>query len=243
MCDPLYVGDVLPMLDRPVYTYREVDRLLGLNQDTARRWINGYQRSGRSYAPIVREQPLRTRWVTWGEFIETRLLSEYRDLDQIKIGKMRAVIAQLRERYDRRYPLAYSRPFVRALDREVIARAQEESGLEDEFWFVVRTDQYLMTPRTQRFFDANTYGPDPDINGDDALVTATRIDPRYPDVVLDPERRSGRPTVAGHNISIVTLAGMVLGGDPVAKIAEWYELTEDQVQQAVDFTVVHNLAA
>jgi uncharacterized protein (DUF433 family) len=36
---------------------------------------------------------------------------------------------------------------------------------------------------------------------------------------------------------------MVLGGDPVAKIAEWYELTEDQVQQAVDFTVVHNLAA
>ncbi len=61
--------------------------------------------------------------------------------------------------------------------------------------------------------------------------------------MLDPERRSGRPTVAGRNISIVTLAGMVLGGDPVAKIAEWYELTEDQVQQAVDFTVVHNLAA
>jgi len=117
------MGDVLPMLERPVYTYREVDRLLGLNQDTAKRWINGYRRGGRSYAPIVREQPLHTRWVTWGEFIETRLLSEYRDLDQIKIGKMRAVIAQLRERYDRRYPLAYSRPFVRARDREIIARA------------------------------------------------------------------------------------------------------------------------
>ena len=193
VCDPPYMGDVLPMLERPVYTYREVDRLLGLNQDTAKRWINDYRRGGHSYAPIVREQPLHTRWVTWGEFIETRLLSEYRDLDQIKIGKMRAVIAQLRERYDRRYPLAYSRPFVRARDREIIARAQDESGLEDEFWFVVRADQYLMTPRTQRFFDAITYGPDPDIASDDALVTATRIDPRYPDVVLDP-RTSQRPT-------------------------------------------------
>ena len=40
------MGDVLPMLERPVYTYREVDRLLGLNQDTAKRWINGYRRGG-----------------------------------------------------------------------------------------------------------------------------------------------------------------------------------------------------
>ena len=161
VCDPLYVGDVLPMLDRPVYTYREVDRLLGLNQDHRQAVDQRLSAERTQLHPIVREQPLRTRWVTWGEFIETRLLSEYRDLDQIKIGKMRAVIAQLRERYDRRYPLAYSRPFVRALDREVIARAQEESGLEDEFWFVVRTDQYLMTPRTQRFFDANTTDPIP----------------------------------------------------------------------------------
>ena len=33
------------------------------------------------------------------------------------------------------------------------------------------------------------------------------------------------------------LAGMVLDGDPVSKVASWYDLSEDQVQQAVDFTV------
>ncbi len=229
------------MLDRPVYTYREVDRLLGLNQDTAKRWVNGYRRAGRSYPPIVREQPSDTRWVTWGEFIETRLLSEYRDVDQIKIRKMRGVIQRLREQYDRRYPLAYSRPFVRTSDRELVARAQEEGGLDDECWFVVRTGQYLLTPRAQRFYDANTYGLSE--TSDDAVVTATRIDPQYPDVVLDPERRSGRPTIAGRNVSVATLAGMVLGGDPVAKVAEWYGVTENQIRQAVDFTVVHNLAA
>lgn len=231
------------MLDRPVYTYREVDRLLGLNQDTAKRWINGYRRAGRSYPPIVREHPSDTRWVTWGEFIETRLLGEYRDVDQIKIRKMRGVIERLRAQFGRRYPLAYSRPFVRASDRELIARAQDEGGLDDECWFVVRTGQYLLTPRAQRFYDANTYGNDPNQTDDDPVVTATRIDPQYPDVVLDPERRSGRPTVAGRNVSVATLAGMVLGGDPVAKVAEWYEVTEHQVRQAVDFTVVHNLAA
>lgn len=55
--------------------------------------------------------------------------------------------------------------------------------------------------------------------------------------------RSGRPTIAGRNIYIATLAGMVLDGDSVSKVADWYDLSEDQVQQAVDFTVTHNLAS
>lgn len=69
----------------PVYSYREVDRLLGLNPDTAKRWINGYRRNGREYDPIVREESTDAKSVTWGEFIETRLLSEYRDVNEIKI--------------------------------------------------------------------------------------------------------------------------------------------------------------
>jgi hypothetical protein len=44
---------VTSMLDREVYTYAEVDRLIGLRGGTARRWINGYQRGGRSYDPIL----------------------------------------------------------------------------------------------------------------------------------------------------------------------------------------------
>ncbi|MCA1709064.1 MAG: hypothetical protein LC808_39620, partial [Actinobacteria bacterium] len=74
-------------------------RLLGLNLDTAKRWINGYRRHGREYEPIVREEPTDTTWVTWGEFIEARLLSEYRDLNEIKIIRMRRVVAALREYY------------------------------------------------------------------------------------------------------------------------------------------------
>lgn len=60
------VGDVLSLLDRPVYTFREVDRLLGMNQGTARRWIDGYARGSRLYPPIVREERTGESWVTWG---------------------------------------------------------------------------------------------------------------------------------------------------------------------------------
>jgi uncharacterized protein (DUF433 family) len=36
---------------------------------------------------------------------------------------------------------------------------------------------------------------------------------------------------------------MVLAGDGPADVADWYGLTLDQVQQAVDFTATHNLVA
>lgn len=35
---------VTSMLDREVYLYAEVDKLIGLAAGTARRWINGYKR-------------------------------------------------------------------------------------------------------------------------------------------------------------------------------------------------------
>jgi hypothetical protein len=41
------------------------DRLIGLHGGSARRWINGYERSGKNYEPILRIIPRDARWVTW----------------------------------------------------------------------------------------------------------------------------------------------------------------------------------
>lgn len=142
----------------------------------------------------MREESTDAKWVTWGEFIETRLLSEYRDVNEIKIIRMRRVVMALREYYHRRYPLAYSRPFLEVEDRQVLAGVQEETGLDSQVWMVVDTGQYALSPRTDRFFHATTYGPDPDATDqDDDVAIQVTIDPRYPDVKLNPMLRSGRP--------------------------------------------------
>ena len=70
---------LISLLDREVYLYAEVDRIVGLRSGTARRWINGYERGGKSYAPILRTQPRDSEWVTWGEFVEARILAELRE--------------------------------------------------------------------------------------------------------------------------------------------------------------------
>ena len=66
------------LLDRRVYGLPDVDRLLTLPPGTARRWIDGYDRGGVHYPPVVRAERTRDEEVAWGEFVETRLLAEFR---------------------------------------------------------------------------------------------------------------------------------------------------------------------
>lgn len=237
------MGAVVSLLDRPVYTFREVDRLLGLNQGTARRWIDGYQRSGRIYPPIVREERTGDSWVTWGEFTETRLLSEYRDINEIRIQKLRIVVDVLRREFHRRYPLAYAQPFVQPRGREILMQAQRDAQLDEDLLVIVRTGQLVLSPRTERFVRSATYQDDPAEPSAGPIAVRFQVDPRYEAIAIDPEQKSGRPTVAGRGILVTTLADMVLAGDRVEDVADWYDLSVEQVQQAVDFTATHNLVA
>jgi hypothetical protein len=43
---------VTSLLDRAIYSYSDVDRLVGLRPGTARRWLEGYERSDRYYDPV-----------------------------------------------------------------------------------------------------------------------------------------------------------------------------------------------
>ena len=120
---------VISLLDRPTYTYPQVDRLLGLTKGTAQRWLNGYRSGGKSYDPILRRERIDTRWATWGEFVETRLLANYRDEDDIPVQRMRRAIEVLREEIDADYPLARGYLYLEPKGRELLLKAQEPLAL------------------------------------------------------------------------------------------------------------------
>jgi hypothetical protein len=54
------------LLDHRVYGLSDVDRLLVLPPGTGRRWIDGYDRGGVHYPPVVRVERTRDEEVTWG---------------------------------------------------------------------------------------------------------------------------------------------------------------------------------
>jgi hypothetical protein len=120
------MSEPLSLLDRRIYGISQVDRLLALKSGTARRWLMGYTRQGREYPPVVRDERTHEDLVTWGEFVETRFLAEFRDAG-VPLVRMRPAIVRLREKLNTKYPLAQARPFLDVSGKELVLRIQKRS--------------------------------------------------------------------------------------------------------------------
>lgn len=227
------------MLDREVYLYAEVDHLVGLRAGTARRWINGYERGGKFYDPILRVEPREAEWTTWGEFVETRILAEYRDQD-IPTARLRAAIDRLRAIYRVDYPLAYIRPYLSVHNRD-LAVSGEDVGLSDEERMVIRTGQLLLgDERSWSVIKRATIGED---DAGEKIITELPADMDFPEIVINPNRYSGQPTFVGRRVSVATIAGMAESGERPEDLAADYGLSLEQVEAAREYAKRYKLAA
>lgn len=223
-------------LERPVYEMRQVDRLLQLTPGTARRWIDGYRRIGKDYPPVIREKKTGSRLVTWGEFVEARLLSSYRDVG-VPMVRMRPVVQALRDRFGVRYPLAHVRPYVDQ-GMSLVYEAQQEVQLDAGLRLVVeaQTGQLRLAAAAETFKNLVEFAYVEDASGVQSMdEVAARLHPagKASPVVIDPQRQFGRPVV--RSVPTEVLAELVRAGDEVADVACWYDLSEDEVNAAIAY--------
>lgn len=215
------------LLDRAIYSYADVDRLVGLRPGTARRWLEGYERLGRFYDPVLRREPSGSDSVTWGEMVEARLLAEFRD-HEVPVQRMRPAIMKLREEFGP-YPLAHARPFLDVEGRELVQVVQEQVGLERVLALVVvRDGQYVLTDGAERFRSAVEYS--------DSVASRLYPDRRTPEVTMDPRRAFGQPAV--RNVRTDSLAEDYRAGASREELADLYDLSLDQVDGAIRFELI-----
>ena len=228
---------ILELLDQPTYLYSEVDRLVRLPSGTARRWINGYSRSGKVYDPILRVAPIDSEWVTWGEFVETRMLAEFRD-QKVPTPRLRAAVEQLRHYFQVAYPLAHLRPYF-DVDNHEVAIALSALLPGEEGRAVLRTGQGILQASFPVFMAA-TLSTD---EAGEKIAVEIQPDPAFPGIKMSPERLGGQPTFDGRRILVSTVANLVAAGDPLYDIAADYRLSVAQVQAAVQYAAKYQLAA
>lgn len=216
---------VIDLLERPLYNMPQVDRLLALPSGTAKRWIDGYQRRGRLYDPVIRLEPTGDEIVTWGEFVEARFLAEYRTKG-IPLVRMRPAILELRKQFGQ-YPLAHARPLIDGKD--LVLQVQDSVGLEKALVLViVRNGQLTLSDPASNFVQSVEYGAN-----DDPIVQRIRPLTGNDAVVVDPLRQFGEPVVRSVPTSVI--AELFDAGDSVESIAELYELDRDDVEAALRY--------
>ena len=214
------------ILERPVYGVAEAAGVLGLRSDRARAWLDGYERSGVRYAPVIREESTGADVVTWGEFVELGYLREYRR-SGVPLQRLRPVIDELRRAFGTPYPLAMARPFV--LDRELVLEVQERNDLPSAIAIVIRSGQQVMlSDVASRFVRKAVFDPA-------GAQDVTRLHPAGPasPVVIDPRVRFGRPNVKG----VATERGWELfdAGESVEQIGSGYDLAGEDVRAAIAY--------
>ena len=213
------------VLEREMFTEAAAARLLGVPQRTLNYWLEGGERRGRVYKPVIRVEPKGDHpLVTWAEFIEAGLLREYRKA-QVPMAELRAFIDLVRERYQVPYPLADRRPWVSG--RELQSQAQDASGLEPEFSLIAEVrGQYVLTAAADTFMHRVTW------EGDVATGWRPHDDPQSP-VRMQPETRFGRPAVKG--ISTEVLWEHEQAGETSDEIAAEFGLSDEDVRWALAY--------
>jgi uncharacterized protein (DUF433 family) len=223
----------LATLERPVYGMSQAARLLGLRTDGLRRWIDGYERAGVSYAPVIREQRSGVDVVTWGEFVEAGYLREYR-ARRVSLQYLRPVIALLRKELGVLYPLATLKPYTSG--RQLALEVQRTVGLDPALNLVIigRDGSLQLADPAQAFVEKVDFASQG--NGD-----AQRLYPlgRSVPVVLDPERGFGEPTLRS-GVRTEVVAELVAAGERRDRVAAMYGISLNDIDAAVEYEAVHS---
>lgn len=209
-----------------MYGVAEAAALLGLRADRARAWLDGYEREGAQYAPVIRVDPTGDDVVTWGEFVELGYLREYRRKG-VPLQRLRPVIDELRREFGTPYPLATAKPIV--FGKELVLELQERNGIPQAIAIVIRSgQQILLAQEAQRFFKKVEF--DPPGQGD-----ARRLHPAglASPVVIDPLVRFGRPSV--HGVATERLWELFDAGESIEQIADGYEMPTEEIRAAIAY--------
>lgn len=225
----------ISVLERPMYSEAEAARLLNLNQGTLHYWLEGGVNRGVVYGPVIRVEPQGGHpAVTWAEFVEAGMLRTYRRHHAVPLHELRAFISVLRERLGVPYPLADQRPFV-VDNGQLVIEAQDQAGLDSEWRLVEHVSGVTsLLPQAQAFLRRVEWDGNVPIRWHPA-------DDMDSPVVIDPERRFGRPTVGG--VSTAVLWEQVKAGVDPVDVAGGYDVSESDVEWAVKYEDQRQLAA
>ena len=211
------------VLDRQLYSTADAARLLGVPASTLSWWLDGAERQGRRYPPVLRVEPRPGSLVTWAEFVEARLLRGYRRAG-VPLQNIRPFIDSVRERLGTPYPLAHYRPYVE--DRQLVYDLQRDTQL-DERLYLVRPgegDQLQLAPPVEEFLRV--------VDFDEANDVVSRIRPlgKASRLAIDPEVRFGQPQIGG--VRADAIAETAAAESVRAAATEW-GVSERDVQDAL----------
>jgi uncharacterized protein (DUF433 family) len=211
-------------LDRPMYSYAEAAHFLDMPTGTLRWWLDGSRRGNKEYRPVIRPERTDAEDVTWGEFVEARLLRGYRK--RMSLQKLRPLLQRMREQTGLQYPLAHYRPLVDPAKQKLLYDLQREVGVPPRLYLVdVSNAQLVLAPPILEFLDS--------VDFEGGTGPALRYWPagRHSPIAIDPNVTFGVPQIRGVRTELV--AESVAAGESEDEASAAWGLSLADVRAAI----------
>jgi uncharacterized protein (DUF433 family) len=216
-----------PTLGKGVYSLPEAAALTGLHTKRLREWFTPEATRKRVFASDY--DPVNgSHAISFLDLVDAYVAGKLRDCG-IPLQTLRKVYTQLQEDFDERH--AFARHELMTDGKQVFLRAVDEAGREHVIRVLDRQHAFpkvILPFLKQLDYDRST-----------CLALRWNIGD---DVTVDPAICLGKPIVASAGIATHVLAAAYRSnGDNAQVVADWYNVTPEQVFAAVGFE--HRIAA
>lgn len=216
--------NIKPHLGEGIYLVKDVSQILHLDYELCRRWILGYWDSSlkENFSYVFGEKGNRA--INFYSLIEFYTFYKLREK-----GIGATAIRKLHEDLSINFKTPY--PFAFAYDYYIESRKHKKFVIIDIIDGLLKNDgkkKLYLNFYLDEFLEKVEFG---DNN------VAKRFFPLGKDknVVVDPKHQFGQPIVNGTNIKTQTIYSLHNGGETNENICILYDLTENQVQDAINF--------
>ena len=216
------------LLNAGLYTVPEASRLTRISTGKVRRWIKGYDfRSGES---------MRHSDAVWqGEIkpVDNKISLSFRDLLELRFvdafiragvswRTMRRAHTKAQNELESTHPFCSNRIFTDG--RSILLQQGEEDS--DQTLIDLATNQAEFSRIVEPF------RKELEFSGNDIIWWPLG---REREIVLDPKRNFGQPSVARSGVPTRVLARSVKTNRSVEVVSHWFEVSEGEVRDALDF--------
>jgi len=207
-----------------VYTVPQAARLIGAPTDKLRRWVFG-GRGQRSIIDHDYDQIDGVDALSFHDLIESRFIRAFRE-QGVSFQHLRKVASKAREDLNTVHPFASAR-FVTD-GRRIILDEVDEGGRRSLI-------DYLSDQRTFEHFVRDLILKGVSFDARD-LAETWRPQPQIaPEIIIDPRRAFGAPIISRTGTRSEVIARAAGAEKSVAAAAKTFDLTEEEVRQAVAF--------
>jgi uncharacterized protein (DUF433 family) len=224
--------------DVPAYGIAQAAHYLGLSETTLRQWVVGRSyptKGGRDFSvPLIKLPEEGKPWLSFTNLVEAYVLASLRRDHRIQMHKIREALWYLGKELGSEHPLATEQLesfggslFIKKYGQLIDLPEDGQTAIEEVLRPYLRRIEHGAGGLAERLFPLRR--------------TAPADSPRI--VVIDPYVSFGKPTVAGTGVSVAILVDRFRSGESLVGLADDYEMTLQQVEEAIRYGLPDELAA